>query len=152
MDRAIKRISGFTFVELIIVIAIVGILSAIGFNRIEHMKTVNGINEDMHRISAFIHAERSRAFTRKQTLLFKVVGNELQENTSNAVLLTLNNTLRATGSPFTITSRGNITPTGGTSGNISLTTLNTGAEYSCILLDNIRTRLGVWNGAICNPI
>lgn len=143
-----KSESGFTLVELMIVLVITAILTAITASRFDHMRTVNSINEDIHRISAFIHSEKIRSFTQKRPMTFKVVDNELQDNGTSTVLLTLNNTLRASGT-FTITSRGIISVT---NGNISVNAVNTGAEYSCILLDNIRTRLGVWDGTNCNPI
>ncbi len=147
MDRTIKRESGFTFIELVIVLLVLAVLIAVATNRYDHLKTVNAINEDMHKISAFIHTQKLRSFTRKQAVQFIVVGNQIQDSTTNAVLLTLKNTLRATGSPFTINSRGNIT-----TGNISINAVNTGAQFSCVQLDNIRTRLGVWDGTNCTPL
>lgn len=153
MDRTIKQESGFTLIELLIVLAVLAVLIAVTTSRYDHLKTVNAINEDIHKISAFIHAQKLRAFTRKEVVQVTVAGNAITTiidpagaNTAGPTL-TLNNILRATGSPFSISSRGNIT-----TGNISMNAVNTGAQYSCVQLDNIRTRLGVWDGANCTPL
>ncbi len=147
MDRTIKQEAGFTFVELVITLAIVGILVALSGGYYSHMNEVNAINADIHKISAFVHAQKLKAFTRKQAVILTVAGNQITSSTGE--VLTLKNPLQTTGSPFTVSTRGNIT-----SGNIRMhnSVDVSGVQYSCVKLDNIRTRVGARNGANCNPI
>lgn len=148
-----KREAGFTLVELMIVVALVGILSALSMSRFDHFKTVNAINDDMHKIAAFFQTQQIIAFTQKKAMQITVNGNQLttiiDPGGTNDVgpSLTLKNSMLATGSPFSISQRGFAG-----NGNIRINAVNTGAEYSCVQLDNIRIRLGVWNGATCTPL
>lgn len=163
MDRKVIDKRGFTLIEIMIVLVIAGLLSAFGMIRYSQLSTVNSINNDMQSLGAFVHKQKMFAFTRKQCVHLIVTANlvsAVQDPSCDDTLgplndpigddltttLAMSNTLRVTG-PFSINTRGNLSP----GGNIGLVATNTGAEYSCVQLDNVRTRLGDWNGVNCTP-
>jgi prepilin-type N-terminal cleavage/methylation domain-containing protein len=79
MDRTMKFSQGFTLLELVIVMVIVGIMAGIAMVKFDHLATVNDINDDMHRISSFMHTQEKKAFSTKQEIeiVLTVAGNNI---------------------------------------------------------------------------
>ncbi len=155
MDRKISRQAGFTFVEVMLVVAIVGIVAAGIIRSNNHARAVASVNDDLHSLSLYFKKMRLDAFTQKTDIQINIAGNSITSviDPGGAATagrqLVLRNTVVPSATPFNITPRGNINP----QGNIQINPLPVERpKYSCIVMSNIRVRLGTINGANCDAI
>lgn len=153
MDRKMTNNSGFTLLETVIAMMIVGIIATLGIVKFSMISQANDINDDMHTISTFLKSKRLNAFTVKNEIGITIdAGGKIITATldpSGAAVpngaISLHYPVATAGFPFLVNSRGLFT----TSGNIHLATVNTAPEYSCLAISPERIRLGGWDGATC---
>ncbi len=144
------RKDGFTVVELLIVIAILLILMAVIYKPISQKVQAHNIDGELKKIYGLLQEGRMIAFTQKKSLTFSFTadGACLYEGTSPIKCITLDYPFSfGTGSSIGITDRGTFSPTGAIryTGSADLPYTN------CIVVSNIRVKMGVWDGSQCNP-
>ncbi|CAG36197.1 pilus assembly FimT family protein [Desulfotalea psychrophila] len=163
-----NRERGFTLLELMIVIVLVGIMATFSLASYQKMTQAKNIENDLSKITRFIKAGRVWAFTHKQ----EVTVSLLKEGTSGDKHTTIVSRWDDAGTgtdtqkevvlnyiyasnygsdSFSITSRGNLA-----NGHIRLladnreTALsNPAATGDCITINNIRVRQGKYDGTSC---
>lgn len=159
MDRAIRFQGGFSLVELMIVIAIVGILAAvIGLSGV-NMTRRDNVSGDTHRIAAFLKKQRLKAFTQKRCFTFiggtGVTSFMSTDNTCTAYpgqpddSFAFNQGVTFNGiGAIVINTRGVFT----TAGTISPVWPNgvKVADKDCVVVSATRVRIGSWDGVNCN--
>ncbi|WP_456465223.1 prepilin-type N-terminal cleavage/methylation domain-containing protein [Persephonella sp.] len=144
------RKNGFTVIEILIVIAIILILMAVIYKPISRKIQAHNIDGDLKKLYGLLQEGRMVAFTQKKELTFGFTssGACLYDGTTPIKCITLNYPFSlGTGSSIRITNRGTFSQTGSIiySGTTDLPYTN------CIVISNIRVKMGVWNGSQCNP-
>lgn len=153
MARKMMDNKGFTLIELAVVLVITGIIMAIGIQRYSFIQQTIDTNDDMHKISSFLKSKRLTAFTVKNDIDITTdatgtILNATRDPGGAAIAdgsISLNYPVAPASSTFTINSRGLFS----TTGNIRLATVNNSVNFSCVVIDAARIRLGGWNGAAC---
>jgi len=143
MAGKIRKDRGFTLIELVIVIMIVGILVSIAMSNYSTVARRNRIYSDLNKISSFLQNKRLQAFSQKQTVTLTLGGNTLTSAPGGGSVVVENS---FTGGPFTVNSRGLFS----VGGNFHLTGSDYGASYSCVVVSASRVRMGNWDGTNCN--
>lgn len=146
-----KHKAGFTLVELIVVLAVAGIIMAIAVNKFTRVSQAASESDDLQQISAFLQSQRLTAFTEKAEIDVRVnaAGDALtaiRDPSGTAVAIgniTLQNSVAPAPSTFTISTRGLFSTPGG----IYLASLNPSAGYSCVDVNSTWIRLGLWDTA-----
>jgi len=140
------RERGLTLIELLVVMGIISLLLSIAVPAFNSWRLKASIEGDTQDIYAFLQKARAMAFTRKMALLVNASGRTLciSDGTVNIDCIRLEN-------PFAgavqVSERGTFT-------NSSIFyTGGAGVEpsYNCVVTSVTRIRMGVWNGASCNP-
>jgi len=144
------RKNGFTVIELLIIIAIILVLMAILYKPISQKVQAHNIDGELKKIYGLLQEGRMIAFTQKKELTFSFTGSGacLYEGSTLVKCITLNYPFTfGTGSSIKITDRGTFSQTGSIkyNGSASLPYTN------CIVVSNIRVKMGVWDGSKCNP-
>lgn len=141
---------GFTIVELVIVIAIAGILAGIASVQYRKISYIHDMQTDLDEIIAFFQEERLQAFTKKPTPPITItVANHTLTNNFDGNTVTMKNGFAARNAggaltSFTINTRGLLS----TTGNIYVTG-NPGTQFSCVSIGTTSIREGKINGTGC---
>lgn len=144
MDRALKTERGFTLVELMIVIAVVGILLSIAVSSYRRLARITSINYDLHAIVSFLQSKRLEAFTRKAPIAIPAAAST-KSIVANGTTLTLENSFVVP--VITINERGLFS----TVGTIRLLSTSDGSVNNCITVSLTRVRMGTLNaGGTCD--
>ena len=145
MAGKIKNDSGFTLVELVVVLLVVCILISIAMSNYNTMSRRNRIYSDLNKMSSFLQDKRLQAFSQKQTVTFTLAGNTLTSAPGGESVVVENSFI---GGPFTVNSRGLFS----VGGNFHLTGTDYGAAYSCVVVASTRVRMGEWDSGtgVCN--
>lgn len=149
MDRTIKTQTGFTLIEIIVVVAVVGIIMTIALHNFNRTSQAARETEDLEKISSFLQSKRLAAFTEKTELAINISasGNSLtavKDPLGTPVTdgtISLSNTIQPASATFNINSRGLFS----TTGSIRLANLTNVAANSCVAVNNTRIRLGAWD-------
>jgi prepilin-type N-terminal cleavage/methylation domain-containing protein len=147
---------GFTLVELMIVVAIIGVIAAMATSKFTGISDAASISEDMHNLSAFLKGKRLDAFTMKEEIDISINagGNVLSAtvdptgSATPAGSITLNNVITPVSTTYAINSRGLFS----TTGTIRLASTDNYSAYSCIAISSARVRLGEWRDDLSTPI
>lgn len=148
MDR---KITGFTIIEVIVAIGILGILLAIAVPSYTHWQTERELVSDTKKVLGFMQKQRARAFTTKQKLdILKDGSNKNKICGSQGECVQTEYVFEISGSgPITISSRGVFK-----NGNISIKDdairKKYKPRYSCVVLTDTRARLGRYDGSSCS--
>ena len=132
------RSKGFTFIELVVVIIIIGIALALGFIKYTKWSKRVGIERDTRFIYTLISRERMVALSEDKSLRI-AVNNRIVRikdlNTNKEKIIYLDNPFSGTISiyPKGIMSRGSIVFEGD---------LNLHPDVSCVVSDGLRLRMG----------
>ena len=150
MVRKISRKEGFSLIELLIVISIIAILSYFGINYILSVMEKSKIEKDLKRMYGLLQEARIKAFSEKKEFTFSLdlINKKacIKEGTTDIKCVDLDDNNYSLSGSINIDKRG--TFTGGTIryiGNVS------NLAYNCIVISNIRVKLGVYNGSKCVP-
>ncbi len=140
------RERGLTLIELLVVVGIISLLLSIAVPAFNSWRLKASIEGDTQDVYAFLQKARTMAFTQKMTLWVRANGRTLciNDGTVDIDCIRLEN-------PFT----GNVQISDrGTFDNSSIY-YSGGAHvepgYSCVVASLTRVRMGVWDGANCNP-
>lgn len=127
---------GFTLVELLVVLAIVSILLAIGVKFFVKWRLKNNVETSIKKLYAEIQHQRNRAFLEKTPVTIKVDGKEVEISTpSSTTTLELSAPFSGT---LTVDEKGIFD-----SGSIVFTgDLDLSPSVSCVVANKVRLRLG----------
>ncbi len=138
---------GFTIVELLIVISIIGILTSIGiYNVVENLKKRN-IEDDVNKIYSIIEKYRTLAFLEKKSFICKfdlTKKNFLIYDSNNNLIDKVNLKDKfyfKTGNSLIINTRGLLSG----SSIKPVENLSSTPEYDCVAVDNTGIKLGSWD-------
>ncbi len=141
---------GFTLTELLVAMAIMGIMLSVATLSYLKWKTKTNIENDIKKIYSILQKYRVRAFSEKEsfTCSFSSDGKTFYVRDSGGNLeesLTLDEAFAFKSSNITIDSRG-------TFSGSAIKPSNTSAvpQYNCISVDDTRIKLGQWNSGSNN--
>jgi len=147
-----RKIKGFTVIELLIVIAIIAIISAVIYKPISIKIQQHKVNSEIKKVYGLLQEARMLAFSRKKSLQFSFSG-------SNACIYDLSTSpptqikCISLELPISFSSGGNlkITDRGTFSnqGTIRYTGSTTTPTVNCIVVSTTRVKMGVWDGSNC---
>jgi len=143
MAGKMRKPAGFTLIELMIVIAMAGILLAVAAVSYRKISYVHEIQTDLDQMIAYLQEKRLKAFAHKTPIVITVAANQLT-NGFDSEKVDLKNSFTSSSPTFTINRRGLFS----TVGFIRL--VNPGTEYSCINIASSSVREGKWNGTSCD--
>ena len=147
--KMIKNKKAFSLIELLIVISIMAILSYFGINYILSAMEKSKIEKDLKKMYGLLQEARIKAFAEKRKFEFYIdLSNRkacIKEGSTTIKCIDLEDNNYSYGS-ITIDKRGTF------SGNtIRYTGSVSNLAYNCIVVSDIRVKLGVWNGSKCEP-
>lgn len=143
-DWGLATSFGFTFIELVMVMMVIGIMLAVAIPSFRGTSLTSSIYSDVEKMSSFLKTQGLTAFASKVplTVTLNAGGDQLLvAPTGNS--LKMENSFIASQAAFTFNSRGNVNVLG----SIRAQTLNSGAAYDCVNIDRNRIRMGMWNNA-----
>ena len=142
-----KQNRGFTLTEMLVVLAIAGILTSISLTSFLSWKKKSDTENDVKKISSFIQKQRMVAFSRKTSFscYFSSDGKILYSkdlSDSKLIRLKLKSGFAFNGSNLTIDSRGTMS-----GASIKPKTLIQGSNYDCLAINDTRIKIGKWDGS-----
>ncbi|HIJ79895.1 MAG: prepilin-type N-terminal cleavage/methylation domain-containing protein [Desulfobulbaceae bacterium] len=148
MDRTLRSKGGFTLLELVIVVCIIGLILSIATANFRRVTRVSSINHDLNFIAAFMQQKRLEAFSQKNPITITVGATQITTAPFFGTV-TLENQFIPSAATFTVNNRGLFSPT---TGSIRLADMSDGSPNNCIVIDLTRVRMGRWNGAGANCV
>jgi len=149
----VRKIKGFTFIELVVVIAIIAILLAIVVPNYSKWREKYYLEQDVRNLASFINMARKKAFTEKINLNIDINGKTAciicnpadtycnSQYSGNIKCIDFKNDIGSYS--VSISTRGTLN-------NITIfpTKLIDGA-FACLKISTFRVKLGVINGTTC---
>lgn len=142
MDRTLISERGFTLIEMMVVVTIVGILMTIAMHNYRQASSISSINRDLNNITSFLQEKRLEAFAQKTTITVTATAKSLSTLANGAIAM--ENTFVVPAN-FVVNTRGLYT----TTGTLRLASLSAGSSYNCVTVATTRVRMGTWNGVDC---
>lgn len=160
-----ERRGGFTLVEIMIVIAIVGIVALIAASNFRGMMDKYRVEDETKLMFADLMDARGRAMQRNRVFFVQITtdgyntfedtnpapdGNSSLEGSDTRVAsVTVKHPITTTGglSDFRFNRNGIASVTG--SIRFTVTTSTTQPDYDCITVRETRIKMGKWNGTAC---
>jgi len=143
-----RNSKGFTLLELVIVMAIVGILAGFALVKYREISYIHEMQTDLDEIIAFFQERKLQAFTKKKAIKITVNAHSLTNDLDgNKVSMKNAYAARNAGgaiSIFTIDTRGIVSP----QGNIYVST-QPGTQFSCVKINSTSIREGKIYGTGC---
>lgn len=142
MDR---EVDGFTMIEILVAVAILGILMAIAVPSYNHWQMERQLTSDTEKVHSFLQKERARAYSTQSDLNMTVDGtNTICDDEGNCVQT--EHAFDATDSNLSISSRGVYED-----GHIHISDTSKinryEPTYSCVVMTRTRARLGVYDAS-----
>ncbi len=137
---------GFTLTEMLVVLAIAGILTSISLTSFLSWKEKSDMENDVKKISSFIQEQRMIAFSRKTSFscYFSSNGKILYAkdlSDSKIIRIKLKSAFEFNGSNLVIDSRGTMS-----GASIKPKTLISNSNYDCLAINDTRIKIGKWDG------
>ncbi len=137
---------GVTLIEMLVVIAILSIIAIISVPQYNKWQRKYSIEDDTKTIYVIIQKERTKAFTQKISVDIIINGKNvtIKENGAAVESITLKNSFSS--DTISIDTRGTFSNT-----SVHCTDLSgLNPQYDCIVINNVRAKLGEWDGSSCN--
>ncbi|SDN21879.1 prepilin-type N-terminal cleavage/methylation domain-containing protein [Desulfonauticus submarinus] len=133
---------GFTLTEVLIVIVIIGIMTAMGVPAFTKWIQKYHIESDVKNMAALLQEGRVRAFTHKVSLSFSISNKQacLKENT--AIIKCINLNTGFNNATLNISKRGYFENQSSVIPSNIASVVNVSPEYSCITVSRLRVRMG----------
>lgn len=142
MDRTLNSDRGFTLIELMVVLAVVGILLATAMHNYRRTSQVSSINRDLNMITSFLQEKRLEAFSQKTEITVTATANSLSTPAHKTIFMENAFVVPAN---FVVNVRGLYS----TTGTLRLADMSAGSPNNCVSVSISRVRIGTWNGADC---
>jgi prepilin-type N-terminal cleavage/methylation domain-containing protein len=148
----VRKINGFTVIEILIVILILSIAAAIIIGPIQEKIRAHNLENDVKKIYGLLQEGRMIAFSQKKELTFELSSGSAclkDASNNNVACVSLSYPFSMNTTSLTITDRGTFDPNGGAGATIYYTGDIRSPTVNCMKIYTTRVRMGVWNGSDC---
>jgi len=146
-----REVAGFTLIEILVGIAIIGILTGIAVPSYTHWQMERQLTSDTEKVYSFVQKERARAYSTQQELTLTIDGSStICDDYGNCIQT--ENAFSATDTNLSIFGRGVYED-----GHIRLADTSKISSYeptySCVVMTRTRARLGRYDSSSgsCEP-